>query len=484
MPSKIFNSFKTFYSPKFPTLITYMLQTSEYRVLDYLIWFWKTDDFSKVQRRKELEKTEVAKLILLTLRIGILLQIFFGLSLIYLNIVNKLIGGYGFGLGIIVLYPVLWSHLICIPVFLARVLYINPKQKILIKNSKNIFHKSKALKIAVCGSYGKTSMKELLFKVFSSEKKVAATYGNKNVATSHASFAKSLDGDEEVLILEFGEGRPGDVYSFSETFAPDIAVITGISPAHLDKYKTMDSVAKDIFSVSKFVKPENVYVNSESNYLRSYLKNQKFNKYSKDGIGDFKVVNIKNDLSGLSFDLTNKSRIIKIRTKLLGRHQIGPLSSVAILAINQGISIKAIEKALNGIEPYEHRMSQYELNGAVIIDDSYNGNIEGIEAGCELLKELKANRKIYITPGLVDQGKETKNVHLKMGQLIAEANPDQVVLMDNSALKYIKQGLDQSNFKGKIQIEKDPLFYYNNLKHFVAKGDIVMMQNDWTDNYS
>ncbi len=484
MLNKIFNSFKTFYSPKFPVLITYMLQSSEYHVLDYLIWFWKTDDFSKVQKRKELQKTQVAKLILLTLRIGIIFQIIFGLSLIYLNIVNKLVGGWGFGLGVIILYPVLWSQIITIPVFLARVLYINPKQKLMIKNSKNIFHKSQALKIAVCGSYGKTSMKELLLKVFASEKKVAATVGNMNVATSHASFAKSLNGDEEVLILEFGEGRPGDVYSFSNTFGPDIAVITGISPAHLDKYKTMDNVSKDILSVTKFVKPKNVYVNNESNYLRSFLKNQKFNKYSKDGIGDFKAVNIKNDLSGLRFDLTNKSETIKIRTKLLGRHQIGPLSSAAILALSQGISIKAIEKALNGIEPYEHRMSQYELNGAVIIDDSYNGNIEGIEAGCKLLKELKANRKIYISPGLVDQGKETKNVHLKMGQLIAEAKPDQVVLMENSVLKYIKQGLDQSNFKGDIQIEKDPLFYYNNLKHFVAKGDIVMMQNDWTDNYS
>lgn len=484
MLNKVFNSFKTFYSPKFPTLITYMLQTSEYRVLDYLIWFWKTDDFSKVQSRKKLEPTQVARLILLTLRIGILAQIIFGLILIYFNIVGKLIGGYGFGLGIIVLYPVLWSQLICIPVFLARVLYINPNQNRMIKNSKKIFHKSKALKIAVCGSYGKTSMKELLFKVLSDEKKVAATYGNLNVATSHAKFAKSLEGDEDILILEFGEGRPGDVYSFAETFNPDIAIITGISPAHLDKYKNIENVAKDIFSVTKFVKPENVYVNNESNYLRSFLKDQKFNKYSNAGIKDFKPENVKNDLSGLKFDLKNKSKVIKIRTKLLGRHQIGPLSIVAILALNQGISIKAIEKALNGVKPYEHRMSQYELNGAVIIDDSYNGNIEGIEAGCKLLKELKANRKIYITPGLVDQGKEGKNVHLKMGQLIAEANPDQVVLMDNSAVKYIKQGLDQTNFKGKVQIEKDPLFYYNNLKHFVAKGDVVMMQNDWTDNYS
>jgi UDP-N-acetylmuramyl pentapeptide synthase len=101
-----------------------------------------------------------------------------------------------------------------------------------------------------------------------------------------------------------------------------------------------------------------------------------------------------------------------------------------------------------------------------------------------LLKDLEATRKIYVTPGLVDQGEEKASVHHDIGRLIADARPDMVVLMQNSATGYIQGGLKDAGFKGEIRIETDPLQFYSNLNHFVAHGDLVVMQNDWTDNYA
>ena len=129
-------------------------------------------------------------------------------------------------------------------------------------------------------------------------------------------------------------------------------------------------------------------------------------------------------------------------------------------------------------------MQPYELSGAWIIDDTYNGNVDGIKAGTELLNELIAKRKIYVTPGLVDQGRETKAVHLKVGQLIARAQPDSVVLMQNSVTGFIQEGLKEGGFKGELKLVSDPLGFYSNLESFVAAGDLVLMQNDWTDNYA
>jgi UDP-N-acetylmuramoyl-tripeptide--D-alanyl-D-alanine ligase len=129
-------------------------------------------------------------------------------------------------------------------------------------------------------------------------------------------------------------------------------------------------------------------------------------------------------------------------------------------------------------------MQPYQLAGAWIVDDTYNGNLEGIRAGTELLKELPARRKVYVTPGLVGQGQEKQRVHLEVGQLIAHARPDLVVLMQNSVTDYIKQGLAKAKFQGELQIETNPLEFYTNLTHFVAAGDLVVMQNDWTDNYA
>ncbi|MCL5113270.1 MAG: Mur ligase family protein [Patescibacteria group bacterium] len=482
MIRKIINSFIVFYSPKYPEIISYMLQASEYRGLNYLVWFWKTTDFSKVEYRKKLEKTKVAIIIYNFLTLAILIQILIGIYLIYLNIVGRLTGGWAFGLGIIVLYPVLWSQIIVIPVFFARILIINPYQKRLSKKAKKIFADHKGIKIAVAGSYGKTSLKEFLFTVLGSQFNVAMTPKNKNVALSHAQFALGLNNKEDILIVEFGEGEPGDIKRFSEIFKPDIGIITGLSPVHQDKYKSVDAAAKDLFTLEKYVAGNKLFVNNQSKYIKKYIK-KSYSCFNEDGIADYRVKKVSSTEKGISFDLVSKKETLKIKSKLLGRHQIGPLCLVAYLGLDFGMEKEDIQKAILKIEPYEHRMQAYTLNGATIIDDSYNGNIEGLRAGLELLRELKFRKKIYVTPGLVDQGSLTKEIHQEIGHLIAGANPDQVVLINNSVTHYIQEGLTKAGFKNDLVIEKDPLFYYNNLADFVAKGDLVLIQNDWTDNY-
>ncbi len=170
---------------------------------------------------------------------------------------------------------------------------------------------------------------------------------------------------------------------------------------------------------------------------------------------------------------------------MLGRHQVGVLSVAAVIGMNLGLSQKQVQAGVAKTKPFAHRMQPYNLGGAWIIDDTYNGNIDGIKAGTELLGELKAEkRKIYVTPGLVEQGKESARVHKLMGSYIAQAKPDVVVLMHNSTTEHIKQGLSGAGYAKQLIIEDDPLKFYANLEQFVAKGDIVLMQNDWPDNYA
>jgi UDP-N-acetylmuramoyl-tripeptide--D-alanyl-D-alanine ligase len=459
-----------------------MLQVSEYKPGKYFKWFWTTDDFSKVITRQQLVNTPRAKAVMSGINFGIAIEILAGLVLIVLGILNKLVGGIYFGFAVIIAYPIIWSQVIGIFVFFARILIINPDEKKKISNSKDIFSKTKAKKIAVLGSYGKTSMKELLLSVLSRSLDVVATPGNMNVAISHARFASKLTGDEDVVIIEYGEGAPGDIAKFASNTKPDIAVITGLSPAHLDEYKTLDGAAKDIFSISKFVDDKNIYINLDSKETNKYITKTQ-NGYSSEGALGYKVSDVNNSLSGISFTLTKGDKKIKVKSKLIGRHQIAPLSLVATLALNLGMKKEDVEKALSETTAYEHRMKPRDLNGATIIDDTYNGNLEGVRAGTKLLKEVSARRKIYVTPGLVDQGNMNKIVHNEMGELIAEAKPDIVVLMKNSVTNFIKEGLHKGEFKGQLIVEDDPLHFYNNLASFTASGDVVLMQNDWTDIY-
>jgi UDP-N-acetylmuramoyl-tripeptide--D-alanyl-D-alanine ligase len=460
-----------------------MLQSSEYRAGPYLRWVVRTGDFSQVMQRRALEPTGPARMLLLALQLGILLQVAIGLLLVYLGIWHNLPAGVEFGLVLIIAYPFVWAYLAVVPLLLGRELSTRPKEQRMVNRSEEIFARHKGVKIAVAGSYGKTTMKELLKTVLSEGLKVAATPANKNVSISHAQFASKLTGDKDVLIIEYGEGEPGDVDHFARITHPTHAVITGLAAAHLDRYKTVQAAGEDIFAVADYLKGKNVYVNDESPSVKPFLK-KSYKLFDGQGALGWKTSQVEVDLKGTAFTLSKGKKSLNLQSGLLGRHQLGFLSLVAALALELGLSEKQVQAGIAKTKPFEHRMQPYQLAGAWVIDDTYNGNLEGIRAGTQLLKDLHAQRKIYVTPGLVDQGEETESIHHEVGKLIAAANPDLVVLMQNSVTDFIKDGLKAGKFKGKLQIETKPLDFYTNLNHFIATGDLLVMQNDWTDNYA
>jgi len=474
--------FVELYRPRYLATLVYMLQSVEYHPGLYLKWFWRTQDFSRVTQRRTLDYTRPARLLLLALCLGAALEVLSGAFLIYLGIWHHLAGGAFFGAALILAYPVVWAHLVVVPLLLGRWFVSLPAEERLIHDMETVFADHKGVKIAVAGSYGKTTMKELLATVLGEGLKVAATPANKNVSVSHARFAAKLKGDEDILIIEYGEGAPGDVARFARLTHPTHAVITGLAPAHLDRYKTLQAAGEDIFSVAGYLRGKHVYVNNESPSVKPFLK-PSYELFDVSGCLGWKVEDISVDVSGTSFGLTKGKRTLQLSSGLVGQHQVGYLAFVTALALELGLTDKQVAAGIAKTAPFEHRMQPYQLAGAWIIDDTYNGNLEGIRAGARLLADLDAKRKIYVTPGLVDQGEETERVHLEMGELIAAAQPDIVVLMRNSTTDFIKKGLKTGKFQGKLQVETNPLDFYTNLIHFVAAGDLVVMQNDWTDNY-
>jgi UDP-N-acetylmuramoyl-tripeptide--D-alanyl-D-alanine ligase len=474
--------FISLYVPGYPVVLVYMLQSTEYQAKPYLQWIWRTRDFRQVMRRRQLERTKAARLLLMALQTGMLLQIVVAVSLLYLGLNGELAAG-AFGVALLISYPFVWAHLLVLPLVLGRRFISRPSEQKAIRQSAEIFANHPGKKVAVAGSYGKTSMKELLNTVLGEGLKVAATPANKNVSVSHALFAKELAGDEDVLIIEYGEGAPGDVQRFAEITRPTHAVITGLSPAHLDQYKTLQAAGQDIFAVADHLKGKQVYVNDESPDLKPFLK-KSYKPFNQKGALGWKVEQVEIGLEGTRFTLKKGKRSINLASGLVGRHQIGFLAFAAAFGLQLGLKTKQIQAGIAKTAPFEHRMQPYQLGGAWIVDDTYNGNLEGIRAGTQLLKDIDAKRKIYVTPGLVDQGEETVRVHREMGKLIAAAKPDLVVLMSNSTTKHIKAGLKKAKFKGEVRVETDPLEFYTNLAHFVAAGDLAVMQNDWTDNYA
>lgn len=476
-------SFLFMYSWRFAEVLVYMLQSTEYKVPAYLSWLHRTKDFRKVMYRRKMDRTRAARLLVMALRLGMYGQLLLGLAAAIIGYRTENLVISSVSLLLVLSFPTVWAYLVTVPLQLGRWLIMNPRYRRQIKASEKIFANHPGLKIAVAGSYGKTSMKELLNTVLSEGKKVAATPANKNVAISHARFAEKLHGDEDILIVEYGEGGPGDVTRFAKITHPDLGVITGLAPAHLDNYPSLQAAGEDIFSLAKFVEPGKLFVNGESEAADKFITEDTQVYTSESALG-WKISDIKLDFTGVRFTIKRGKDVMHLRSGLLGRHQVGPLAFVAAAAHELGLSKKQIEDGIGKTTAFEHRMQPRNIRGAWILDDSYNGNIDGMKAGLKLLSELPGKRKIYVTPGLVDQGDEAEEIHKELGRAIASAKPDQVVLMHNSATKDIQFGLEELEFNGNLRVEHHPLDYYLNLEHFVAAGDVVMLQNDWTDNYN
>lgn len=463
----------SYYHPKMPIYLAYMLQQVEYNPGKFFKWIRRAPDLTKVMRRQKLVWTMKAYILVVIIYCVYAFYAFLTVSYFFLSFLN--------GLFALLVSPVMVVLIAYMVVLAGWLYYEEPRRRKVIKQATKVFGKHRGVKIAIIGSYGKTSMKELLATVLGESKKVAATPGNKNVPVSHAAWAKKLTGKEDFLLIEYGEGAPGDIAKLAKLSQPNHSVITGLAPNHLDEYKTLDAVAKDLLSVKDFISGGKVYVNGASFAGRNLSGTSVFS--DKEVMG-WKVKSVKVGYEGTRFEMQNKKKTINVHSGLLGRHQVAPLAFTAALAHDLGISIKDIEAGLEKTTPYEHRMQARQQGGAWIIDDTYNGSLEGIKAGLELLKDLPAKRRIYVTPGLVDQGKETERVHLEIGEAMAKAAPDKIVLMKNSVTEFIVQGLEKNDYKGELQIEPDPLTFYTNMEHIVAGGDLWVLQNDWTDNYS
>lgn len=466
--------FLSFFHPRLPIILIYMLQQVEYDPRKFLSWILKLPLITSVKRRQQLVMTTKARLLVAYTYLLWLWYITLSAS-VGLNSPLS-------GLTLLLLSPFMVSFVLYLTVLLAWLWIEEPKRNRELRQARKIFKKHTGIKVAILGSYGKTTMKELLSSVLSSKKSVAATPGNKNVPISHARWAHSVSGQEDILLLEYGEGEPGDIKRLAELSQPNMAVITGLAPNHLDRYKSLDEVAEDLFSIEKFVPGDNVYINGDGSFEGYDIS--RFQKYDLDKVMGWKIGNIKLDYDATTFTMRSGKKRLNIKSHLIGRHQTPVLALAAALAERLGVSHEHIEKSLKQSKPFEHRMEPRLVNGAWIIDDTYNGNLEGIKAGLQLLEELPAKRKVYVTPGLVDQGRETERVHREIGVAITKANPDLVVLVQNSVIDFISSGLTAGGYGGLIEIINNPLEFYTNLEHRLAHGDLWLLQNDWTDNYS
>lgn len=472
------------YNPRYPHSLVYMLQASEYNIRDYLIWHHNTKNFSQIEQRKQLVKTKKALALLLITWIIVCFIIALAIAALLMDNPLK----YALFFAIIILSPYFLAYTLIIPLLIIKIIQ-KPIECQMINQAQKKLKNHKAVKIGIAGSFGKTTMREILKTVLSEGKKVATLAHNFNTPLGISQFIKTLKGDEEILIFEIGEYYPGDVKKLCELTEPDMGIITGINEAHLSKFKSLERTAKTIYELADYleVRPPKtskiLYVNGENELA---CKNARVSNiiYNRQSVNGWKIENPQTSIDGTSFLLTNDNTKLELKSALLGLHQIGPLATAADIAFRLGLSSDQIAKGISKTKPFEHRLEPKIGNdGVITLDDSYNGNPDGVKAVIEFLSTLQNHRRFYVTPGLVEMGSQTEEVHRQIGKSLAKAKIEKVVLIKNSVTPYIEEGLKEEKYKGDILWFDDALSAFTALPNLTVKGDVILLQNDWPDQY-
>ncbi len=470
----------TRYYPRYVRSLVYMVQASEYCARDFLAWYRRTEDFAHVENRKSIVWTVKARALYALSWVAIVLWVIGIIA--YAGFTQS---DFTFALSgtLIVLTPFVFPYAL-VGILLLVNMAQRPIEARLVREAKATLERHPGIKIAIAGSYGKTTMREILRIVLSTSKKVAAPPGSYNTPLGIAAFVKTLAGDENVVIFELGEYYPGDIKKLCDFVQPDVGIITGVNEAHLEKFGTLDKTTATIFELADFMGDTPIYINAENTLAREYAREGDI-LFSREYVGQWRVGGAQTDLRGTSFRIAHGGDIIRGASTLLGLHMVGPLAAAAVIARELGATLEEVEAGVKETKAFDHRMQvRIDNAGVITIDDSYNGNPDGAAAVIAFLAGITGHKRYYVTPGLVEMGARKEVVHKEIGRLLADAKIENVVLMQNSVTPFIEAGLREHGFKGKVLWYEDMPKALTSLAHTTVSGDIVLIQNDWPDQYA
>ena len=384
---------------------------------------------------------------------------------------------------------------IMLPLFVFLAYYITYPIEKLISNSyvKKAKKKLESIKniqvIGITGSYGKTSVKNILKTLLSEKYKVCASPSSYNTPLGLAkTILQNLNSDNEIFIAEMGAKQRFDIKELCEMVKPKIAIITGIGNQHLLTFGSVDNIIKTKSELAEYVSNNHgkIFVNIESDGAKKLVNNFKdaIKVSIKDNKTDLFVKDIKTTKDGSKFSLCFNNEVVECKTILLGDHNISNILLAATVAINLGLTLKEIQEGIEKLVTIPHRLEIVKSSSTyTILDDAYNSSVEGSKASLDVLSKFDG-KKFVITPGLVELGTEQFNSNFEFGMDMAKVC-DYVII--DSVINYdaISSGLIFGGFDEKNIIQVANLTQaVQMLNTLASSNDVVLFENDLPDNYS
>jgi UDP-N-acetylmuramoyl-tripeptide--D-alanyl-D-alanine ligase len=329
------------------------------------------------------------------------------------------------------------------------------------KEAKKKLQSMKNLQIVcITGSYGKTSIKNFTAEILGKKYRVYSTPRSVNTLGGIIrDINESLPEDTEIYVCEAGARESGDIYEITTFLEPQTVVVGKVGLAHVEYFKSLKNIIATKLEIMQSPRLERAFIHTS-------VTDEPHDKVTFFGS---EVENIDSNLDGTDFDLKFDDGVLSLHTNVLGSFQTMNIAVAVHIAKTFDMSNDEIKKAVSRLTPVEHRLQMIKAGGKLILDDGYNGNIDGMLEGVRLCS-LHNGRKVIVTPGLVESSDE---LNLKLIEAINTVFD--IVIVTGT----LNAELFDKNLTVKYKtILHDKSQIQNILVHQTKAGDIILFAND------
>jgi len=336
--------------------------------------------------------------------------------------------------------------------------------------------------VAITGSSGKTTTKEMAAAIMGREKRLLKNEGNLNNLVGLPMTLFQLNESHEVAVLEMGTNRRGEIARLTEIALPTVGVITNVGPAHLEGLKSLETIREekgDLFRVMD--NRGTAVINLDDEALAPWAEKWKGEKitFGIQADADVTASHITHEgEKGTIFKLLMEGASREILLPVLGFHNVSNALAAAAASSAAGLSFDAVCQGLMAFKPVGGRMEVYRLkNGGTLVDDTYNANPASVAVALKTLQGLKGEcRSTVILGDMLELGGEAERYHEEIGRSLADTGVSKVYLRGDFARATAKGAMKRGMKSDQVLIDLSTEETAAHLKACLKTGDWVLVK--------
>ena len=316
--------------------------------------------------------------------------------------------------------------------------------------------------IAVTGSSGKTTTKEIIATIGNRSMTMAKSRGNYNNLVGLPLSLLGMRAYHGAAVFELGANRPGEIERLTEIAEPDVAVITNVGPAHLAGFGSIETVREEKGRIFKSMRPEGIAVINRDDEHVKILEDRWKGKSLTFGINEQAAIRGERIFSrgerGVSFTLKIGGLARGIDMTTLGRHNIYNALAAAACCWSLGISYEDICEGLKEFSQVPGRMTLYKLeNGGALVDDSYNANPASVREALQTLNDLREwGESVVVLGDMLELGDDAPQRHEEVGRFVAATGVSALFVKGAFALSVAEGAYQGGMVKDQVLLNLSP----------------------------